>query len=133
MDEKPRVLIVDDTPMQLRILAQMLSPMYDVKVAKDGEKGLELAREYGFDLILLDIIMEGMSGFEVLAELKKSDATSRVPVILITAMSAADAAKGMALGAADFITKPFIEEVVKAKARVQIGIGRASACSAPEG
>jgi len=111
---KQSILIIDDTPMQIRVLSQILSPLYDVKIAKDGEKGLELARKHSVDLILLDIVMEGISGFEVLAELKRSMATQHIPVIFITSMdSSEDEAKGLSLGAVDYITKPFMDEIVK--------------------
>jgi len=112
--EKRTILIIDDTPMQIRVLSQMLSPTYDVKIAKDGEKGLELAHKHNIDLILLDIVMTGMSGFEVLEELKKSSITRHIPVIFITSMdSAENEAKGLALGAVDYITKPFMDDIVK--------------------
>jgi len=111
---KQCILIIDDTPMQIRVLAEILSPLYDVKIAKSGEKGLELARKYNVDLILLDIIMDGLSGFEVLAELKKSSETKHIPVIFITSMdSMEDRAAGLSRGAVDYITKPFLDEAVR--------------------
>jgi len=117
--EKQTILIIEDTPMQIRVLNQILSPLYDVKIAKDGLKGLELARKYNVDLILLDIVMEGMSGFEVIAELKKSSVTADIPVIFITSMDSSEVeAKGLTLGAVDYITKPFADEIV----RLRVGL-----------
>jgi len=113
------ILIIDDTPMQVRALSEILSPLYDIKIAKDGEKGLELARKHSVDLILLDILMAGMSGFEVLAELKKSVATRHMPIIFITSMnSSEDEALGLSLGAVDYIAKPFMDDVV----RLRVGL-----------
>ena len=112
-NKKFNILIIEDTPMQMRILNLILSPLYNVRVARDGEKGLQLAEKYEVDLILLDIIMEGMSGFEVLDALKKSDKTKNIPVIFITSMDSSESEiKGLAAGAVDYITKPFVNEVV---------------------
>jgi len=99
---KQGILIIDDTPLQIRILSQILAPLYEVKIAKSGEKGLELARKHNVDLILLDIVMTGMSGFEVLAELKESSATKHIPVIFITSMDSSEGeVRGLSLGAVD--------------------------------
>jgi len=116
---KQSILIIDDTPMQIRVLSQILSPLYDVKIAKNGEKGLELARKHSVDLILLDIVMTGMSGFEVLGELKKFNVTKHIPVIFITSMDSIESeVKGLSLGAVDYIIKPFIDEIV----RLRVGL-----------
>ncbi|MCL2600261.1 MAG: diguanylate cyclase [Treponema sp.] len=116
---KQGILIIDDTPLQIRILSQILAPLYEVKIAKSGEKGLELARKHNVDLILLDIVMTGMSGFEVLAELKESSATKHIPVIFITSMDSSEGeVRGLSLGAVDYITKPFVDEIV----RLRVGL-----------
>ena len=111
---KQCILIVDDTPVQLRILSQILSSAYDIRVATSGQKGLEIAEKHPIDLILLDIMMFGMSGFEVLAALKKSEKTKHIPVIFISAMNTSEhEIKGVEAGAVDYITKPFVHEVVR--------------------
>jgi len=111
MSEKKRkecLLLIDDDHMQLTAMGRILSPQYDVKIAKGGEAGLKLAAEFNVDLILLDLLMEDMSGFEVLARLKESDETKDILVVIVSGSdSIEDEAKGLALGAADFIRKPF--------------------------
>ena len=111
---KDCILIVDDQPSQLRVLSHILMPHYDVKMAKDGYEALEIAEEGGVDLILLDVVMPGKSGFEVLTELKKNEKTKSLPVIFISGENSSEAeVKGLSLGAADYITKPFSEAVVR--------------------
>ena len=114
---KPIVLAVDDTPANLDVLSGILKDDYKVKVARDGPKALELARrEPKPDVILLDIMMPGMSGYEVCEQLKADPEMSSIPVIFITAMTQIeDEQKGLALGAVDYITKPFHPDIVKAR------------------
>lgn len=112
MTEKQSILIIEDEPMQIRILNRILTPLYDVKPATSGLKGLELANKHPIDLILLDIILEDMSGFEVLKALK--DSNNKTPVIFITSMDTReDEIKGLSAGVVDYITKPFVDEIVK--------------------
>ena len=115
--EKPVVLAVDDTPANLDLLGAMLRDDYRVKVARDGSKALDLARrEPKPDVILLDIMMPGLSGYEVCEQLKADPETSSIPVIFITAMTEIeDEQRGLALGAVDYITKPFHPDIVKAR------------------
>jgi len=118
---KQCVLAIDDTPMQLTALGRILSPLYDVKMAKSGEAGLKLAEEHNVDIILLDLVMEDMSGFDVLSHLKRSDKTKHIPVIFITGSdSSEDEEKGLALGAVDYIRKPFSEAVVKLRVAIHL-------------
>ncbi|MDH3349764.1 MAG: response regulator [Desulfobulbaceae bacterium] len=113
---KSTILIVEDTEMNIDILIEALGDDYLVRVAMDGESALKNIASYIPDLILLDIMMPGMDGYEVLRRLKKDAKTSKIPVIFITAMSGKhDEAKGLALGAIDYITKPFNPELVKAR------------------
>ncbi|NPV02108.1 MAG: response regulator [Brevinematales bacterium] len=109
MSDRKTVLIIDDTPLNIKILSDALKDEYRILVAPNGERGLELARgENTPDVILLDIMMPGMDGFEVCRRLKADGATSGIPVMFITAMEkGADEKKGRELGAADFILKPF--------------------------
>ena len=106
------ILVIDDSELELRATSNILSTMYDVKVATGGREGLRVALESEIDLILLDLNMPEMSGFEVLCELKDSEKTADIPVIIITSSeSINDEVRGLALGASDFIRKP-IDAVV---------------------
>jgi putative two-component system response regulator len=115
--DKPVVLAVDDTPANLDILGTILRDDYKVKVARDGSKALDLAkREPKPDVILLDIMMPGLSGYEVCEQLKADPETSSIPVIFITAKTEIeDEQRGLALGAVDYITKPFHPDIVRAR------------------
>ena len=113
-----RVLIVDDTKTNIAILVEALREESKLGVATSGAKALEYVEENMPDLILLDIMMPEMDGYEVCARLKAEKKTREIPVIFITAMTEIeDKTKGFELGAVDYITKPF--EVVEVRARVQ--------------
>ena len=115
------ILVIDDTPIQLVMLGRILSTKYNVKMAKTGEEGFKLAAEHDIDLILLDLYMPGMTGFEVLSRLKESDKTKHIPVILVTgSASNEDEAEGLTLGAVDYIRKPFTEIVVMLRVEVHL-------------
>ena len=117
------ILITDDEKINLDILSSILSPAYNLLISRSGPRALELAREHQPDLILLDVLMPEMSGFEVIAKLKDSEATSGIPVIFITGLSgAADEERGFFLGAVDYITKPFHKSIVKARVNNHIKI-----------
>ena len=102
------VLVVDDTPDNLTLISNLLRNDYKIKVATHGEKALQIARAHPQpDLILLDIVMPGMNGMEVIRELKASPETQHIPVIFVTARSdPADEAGALAAGGVDFIAKP---------------------------
>ena len=119
---KPYILIVDDMPINIQILARALKSQYNVKVATKGQKALELAAsDNPPDLILLDIMMPEMDGYEVIRRLKNESGTRRIPVIFITAKGEVeDESKGFAMGAVDYITKPFRLPVVEARVKTQI-------------
>ncbi|WP_256673305.1 MULTISPECIES: two-component system response regulator [unclassified Pseudomonas] len=106
--EKPTVLIVDDTPDNLTLLADLLKVIYRVKAARDGEKALQIASSDDKpDLILLDVMMPGLSGFDVCRQLKAQPGTRDIPVIFLTTQGAVeDELRGLELGAVDYITKP---------------------------
>ena len=105
---RPTILIVDDTPDNLALLTELLKLLYRVKAARSGEKALQIATgDEPPDLILLDVMMPGMSGFEVCRRLRELPQTRDIPVIFITALGAADdEIHGLELGAVDYITKP---------------------------
>ena len=117
------ILITDDEKFNLDILGRILSPTYNILIARNGERSLELARQNRPDLILLDVIMPDMSGFDVIVKLKECDITINIPVIFITGLTdAADEEKGFFLGAVDYIVKPFNRSIVKARVNTHIKI-----------
>lgn len=117
------VLITDDEKANLDILGSILSPIYNILVATNGTRALELAREHKPDLILLDVVMPEMSGFDVIVKLKDSDLTDKIPVIFITGLTGeGDEEKGFFLGAVDYIAKPFKKAIVKARVETHIKI-----------
>ena len=120
--QKQTVLVVDDTPDNLSLMAALLKDKYRVRLANSGAKALAVVRGANPpDLILLDIMMPGMSGYEVCEQLKKDPATSRIPIIFLTAMSSAeDEKKGLDLGAQDYISKPISPPIVLARVKTQL-------------
>jgi len=107
--EESIILVVDDNPANLNILFEMFSTLsYDILFASDGESCLDILRKEYPDLILLDVMMPGIDGFETCERLKANERTSSIPVIFMTALSdTEDKVKGFQLGAVDYITKPF--------------------------
>lgn len=122
------ILVVDDTPANLSLMSNLLKDTYKVKVANRGERALEIAAsDTPPDLILLDIIMPGMDGYEVCRRLKAQASTKDIPIIFITAMADVEnESMGFALGAVDYISKPFNKTVVKARIRVHMQLKRQS-------
>lgn len=118
------ILIVDDTPTNIQLLNSMLRDQYKVKAATNGVKALKIAQtEPQPDIILLDIMMPDMDGYEVCRQLKSSPLTDKIPVIFITAKSAVeDEQQGFELGAIDYITKPFNPDIVKTRVRTHIAL-----------
>ncbi|MBS2034448.1 response regulator [bacterium] len=113
---KARLLIIDDTPANIHVLLEGLKDSYSITAATRGDRGLELARQSPPDLILLDVVMDGMDGYQVLEALRQDVRTSAVPVIFVTAQTdEKDEARGLALGALDYITKPFRINIVRAR------------------
>jgi diguanylate cyclase (GGDEF)-like protein len=119
---KPKILIVDDQPANIEVLATVLIIEYDVRIASNGQKALQIAQEQEPpDLILLDVMMPILDGFEVCKRLKNDDATRHIPVIFVTALSSAsDEEQGLNIGAIDYISKPFNIPVVRARVRNHI-------------
>jgi putative two-component system response regulator len=121
------VLIVDDTPENLRVLGELLHPHYQVRAVNSGERAL---RAVGVpprpDLILLDIMMPGLDGYEVLRRLRADDRTRGIPVIFITAMDSPENEElGLALGAVDYIFKPIKPAIVLARVKTQLELKQA--------
>ena len=121
--KKYSILIVDDERLNISVLRSILSPEYTVYAANDGEDAIETAEEFLPDLILLDIVMPDMDGYEALAALKRQEKTQNIPVIFITGLNTTDAeVKGLALGAVDYIPKPFNEAIVKLRVKNQLNL-----------
>ena len=115
-DDRKKILLVDDDKFNVITLAHYLKPEYEIIVALDGAAAIEMAKEQKPDLILLDIIMPEMNGFNVLAKLKKSKTTMDIPIIFITRLDTEQfMIKGLSLGAVGYISKPFDKSEVKAK------------------
>src|SRR3990167_3744804 len=123
---RPRILIVDDVNENLHVLMNVLRDSYAIVAATSGEKALELAqREPLPDLILLDIKMPGMDGYSVLSHLKANPQTADIPVIFVTALAdAADEARGLTLGIADYITKPVNPDLLHRRVHTQLELQR---------
>ena len=123
MDKTNRksVLVVDDENSNIIALTHILSNEYTIYAAKNGKNAIAAAEKYLPDVILLDIIMPEMDGYEVLAAFKASEALQNIPVIFITGLSNSEAEeKGLSLGASDYIAKPFSPAIVKLRIRNQI-------------
>lgn len=116
------ILIIDDSAENLVILSDLLSPHYRILAANSGANGLRVASHPPCpDLILLDVMMPGMDGFEVLTQLRASPVTHDIPVVFLTALSSAgDEERGLQMGAADYITKPIMPTVVLARVLTQL-------------
>ena len=124
-DSRQQVLVVDDEPANLQVLRHILQDEYRLLFAKDGSKALELAAREQPDLILLDVMMPGMTGYEVCERLKGYPATAAIPVIFVTALAdVEDEARGFAVGAVDYITKPVSPAIVRARVRTHLSLVR---------
>jgi putative two-component system response regulator len=121
------ILAVDDSPENLAVLSELLQPDYRVLAATSGDRALCIASgEAVPDLILLDVMMPGMDGYQVFERLRDDPATLHIPVIFITAMHGVEAElRGLELGAVDYITKPIVPAVVQARVRNQLDLKRA--------
>ena len=125
---RPTVLIVDDAPENLTLLSELLKLLYRVKAARTGEKALQIAHsDEPPDIILLDVMMPGMNGFEVCRRLREDPQTSGIPVIFITAQGTADnEIRGLELGAVDYLTKPINPPTVLMRVDNQLRIKAAA-------
>ncbi len=117
------VLIVDDAPENISILAELLNE-FNIKVATNGEKALKIiASGAPIDLILLDVVMPGINGFEVAAKLKENPQTSTIPIIFVTGEKDVNSfVKGFELGAEDYIQKPFDPNVILFTVKSKLGL-----------
>ncbi len=116
-ERQPRILAVDDDPINIELLKRMLGELYDLSTARSGREALSLLEQQSFDVMLLDIMMPGMSGLEVLEKVREKYPQTDLPVILVSALAdTRDVVRGLKLGANDYITKPV--DVNLARARV---------------
>jgi signal transduction histidine kinase len=120
--EKATILIVDDNPTNLKVLSETISALgWEILIATDGESAIEQAEYAQPDLILLDVMMPGIDGFQTCKELKKKSATQDVPIIFLTALTDQfNKVLGLSIGAVDYITKPFQLDEVLAKIQVHL-------------
>lgn len=122
----PTLLVVDDEPANLRVLKHILQDQYRLVFAKSGAEALRLAQEQKPALILLDVMMPDMTGFEVCEKLKASMSLSKIPVIFVTALTdEMDEAQGFAVGGVDYISKPVSAAVVNARVRTHLSLVQA--------
>jgi diguanylate cyclase (GGDEF)-like protein len=118
---KPKLLVVDDQPINIQVMFQAFAGDYQVFMATSGEQALTVCKNNPPDLILLDVVMPGMDGFEVCAKLKTDASTAHIPVIFVTAHTdAAQETHGLSVGAVDFIAKPVNPDVVRARVKTHL-------------
>ena len=121
VDQRPCLLVVDDQPINIQALYRIFAPDHRVLMATSGAKALALCREDPPDLVLLDVEMPELDGYEVCARLKADEATRNIPVIFVTSHTDADEeTKGLELGATDFIAKPVNPAVVRARVKTHL-------------
>ncbi|MBF0413830.1 MAG: response regulator, partial [Desulfamplus sp.] len=123
MSENKKVLIVDDSPSNIKILNEIIKQDYNVICATDGERALSIVKLHLPDIILLDIIMPGIDGYQVCRQLKSDDTTADIPIIFITSRNDIEGEElGLRAGAVDYITRPFSPEIVKARVTTHLRI-----------
>ena len=126
-DERPRLLVVDDQRANIQALFQAFQADHKVLMATSGEQALAMCRSQPPDLVLLDVVMPGMDGFEVCQRLKADDATKDIPVIFVTGHHDEDAeTRGLDVGAVDFISKPINPRIVRARVKTHLTMKRQS-------
>jgi diguanylate cyclase (GGDEF)-like protein len=126
-DERPRLLVVDDQRINIQALFQAFQADHKVQMATSGEQALSMCHSQPPDLVLLDVVMPGMDGFEVCRRLKADDATKDIPVIFVTGHNDEEAeTRGLDVGAVDFISKPINPRIVRARVKTHLTMKRQS-------
>lgn len=124
---KPKLLVVDDQPINIQVLHQIFAADFQVFMATSGAQALAICKTNPPDLVLLDIVMPGMDGFEVCSTLKADEATCNIPVIFVTGHTDAEQeTHGLSLGAVDFISKPVTPAVVRARVKTHLTLKQQS-------
>ncbi|MBA4741592.1 MAG: response regulator [Azoarcus sp.] len=124
-DERPCLLLVDDEPSNLHVLREILQDDYRLLFARDGERALQIARSARPDLIVLDVMMPGLTGYEVCRTLKGEAVTASIPVIFVSALAdVGDETRGFDAGGVDYLTKPVSPAVVRARVRTHLKLVR---------
>ena len=127
LDPRPKLLVVDDAPGNIRLLRDLLRGEARVLFATSGKEALETAKREEPDLILLDVMMPDMDGYEVCRLLKADSATQDVPIIFVTGLAETnDETRGLEAGAIDYITKPFVPAIVRMRVRNHLALRRAT-------
>lgn len=122
---KDTLLVIEDSPIHIDLLVQLLSPDYRILVFTDGVSGLNAAETLLPDLILLDVVLPDIEGFEVCRKIKANPVTQDIPVVILTALTAVhDEVAGLSAGASDFISKPFNPGLLQARIRVHLDLKR---------
>ena len=122
---RPKIVVIDDMPVNIRILHAVLSRDFDVRCATRGAEGLDLVAREHPDLVVLDVMMPEMDGYEVCRRLKADPVTAVIPVIFITALDEAEEeARGLELGAVDYLTKPITPAIVLARVKTHVELKR---------
>lgn len=125
MENRDKILVIDDSSVQADMLRSILEDSYDITVAHTAGAGLHYAKVGNFSLVLLDVIMPGMDGFDLLRKLQEEVVTRHVPVILITSLRDMEyEERGLVLGAVDYITKPYHPPIVRARVNTQVKLYR---------
>lgn len=125
LQDKARVLVVDDQPVHLQVLHQLFADEYHLFIATSGQRALEICRDNPPDLVLLDVVMPDMDGYEVCARMKADEAMRDIPIIFLTAHSdTSEETRGLEAGAVDFIAKPVNPAVVRARVRTHVTLKR---------
>ena len=120
-EKKNSILIVEDSELNIAVLTDILSEKYELHVAKDGLAGIEIAKSELPDLILLDIVLPRMDGYEVIKVLRDTWETKDIPIVFVTALNNVDdERKGLLMGADDYINKPFDPLIVKLRVDIQM-------------
>ena len=124
--DRARILVVDDEPANLKVMREVLANDYRLSFAKSGDLALQLIENEPPKLILLDVMMPDMNGFEVCKILKANPETAHIPVIFVTALShEQDESEGFSLGAVDYITKPISPAIVRARVKTHLSLVQA--------
>ncbi|MBF0284152.1 MAG: diguanylate cyclase [Magnetococcales bacterium] len=124
-EKKPTILVVDDEPENVKVLLALLQEAYRVLLCRDGHKALELALSQLPDLILLDVVLPGMDGYQVCSALRQHEATREIPVIFVTSLGEEESEeRGFDVGGVDFIPKPFRPRLVRARISTHLELKR---------